>query len=57
MKIVRIVTAAGLAQLSLVICAILPAGVLAGASAAGPASAVAHHTVAVNIVEYGPGSP
>jgi hypothetical protein len=54
MKIVRIATGACLAPVSLVICAILPAGVLAGS--AGTPAAPAVHAVAVNIVEYGPGS-
>jgi hypothetical protein len=55
MKIIRATaTAACMAQLSLVICAILPAGALSGGQAARPAPAA--HSVAVNIVEYGPGS-
>jgi hypothetical protein len=43
-----------MALLSLAICAILAAGVLSGGGATGRPPAV--HSVAVNIVEYGPSS-
>jgi hypothetical protein len=54
MTTVRIATAACMALLSLATCVSLAASALAGGRAADRPPAT--HSVAVNIVEYGPGS-